>query len=399
MIEVNSVWFMVLWELVLLLIAVDVAILVRFVIRRRREKASIERLVALVRRDEERRKKETRNLLEKKYGYSDEKLEKTTKKIIREEKRIYQMLANLFTTRDNLAIENLSIAFEEAVEPYRTLDLPRIVEESDVGGEEKDNNAEAKRLKEQNQRLSDELKITMNTISRMLHEYSNIAPETGADEEKQDAVAELIINNHTSEDPIQETVVNDAASEAADTVSTGTTEQEVEESIHEEGLDNSALASMFQEEDAADALAEEIDVSAVVFEEESESEAESEAENSRSAAVVSDQDIDEMLGGEGGVDLAGRATEEEGGKATAVEIDPVEDLISQAINQTLESHETSLPEPEKEVAADPIDELLSQVANEAVKSSETEQTDASANMSNEDIDSLLQGMVEEVSVK
>ncbi len=65
MIEVNSVLFMGLWELVLLLLAVDVVIVVRFVIRRRREKASIERLVALVRQDVERRQQETRNLLEK----------------------------------------------------------------------------------------------------------------------------------------------------------------------------------------------------------------------------------------------------------------------------------------------------------------------------------------------
>ena len=76
MIEVNSVLFMGLWELVLLLLAVDVVIIVRFIIRRRREKTSIERLVTIVRRDAERREIETRNLLEKKYRYSDEQLEK-----------------------------------------------------------------------------------------------------------------------------------------------------------------------------------------------------------------------------------------------------------------------------------------------------------------------------------
>jgi len=382
MIEVNSVLFMGLWELVLLLLAVDVVILVRFIIKRRREKASIERLVTLVRQDEERRKKETRNLLEKKYGYSDEKLEKTTKKIVREEKRIYQILANLFTTRDNIAIENLSISFEEAVEPYRTLDLPKIVEENETGEEEKDNNAEAKYLKEQNQLLSDELKITMNTISRMLHEYSNIAPKTGVDEENQDAVSELIINDHASEEPSQETVINDTASEAAAiAVSTETT--------NKESLDSSALVGMFQEEDD-------------VPEEESESELENKIENSTSAENVLDQDIDKILGGFD-TDLSDLVTDEEGeGEVTEADIDPVEDLISQAINQTLESHETPLPEPEEKVTdevTEAADELLLQVANEAVDNNEIEPVDAPVNLSDEDIDSLLQGAVEDVSEK
>ena len=439
MMEVNSVLFMGLWELVLLLLAVDVTVLVRFIIKRRREKASIERLVTLVRKDEERRKKETRNLLEKKYGYSDEKLEKTTKKITREEKRIYQILANLFTTRDNIAIENLSISFEDAVEPYRTLDVPKIAEESGTDGGEKGNGAEAEYLKKQNKMLSDELKITMDTISRMLHEYSNILPETGADEGSQNAVAELIINHHALEGDSQETAINDTASEvAAMAVSTAATTEEADKTVTEKSLDNSALVSMFQEEDAstekntaeddAGTLATDADASVAVFDEESESGLKSEAENNISTESSLDQDIDEVLGGFD-TDLSDVITEEEvedevveviadpvdellaqtSDKTTEVEIDPVEDLISQAINQTLESHETPLPEPEEEVAEgevatetvanDPIDELLSQVATGAVESSETAQTDAPANLSDEDIDSLLQGAVEDVSEK
>ncbi len=433
MIEVNSVLYMGLWELVLLLLVVDVVIVVRFVTRRRREKASIERLVTLVRQNVERRKKETHDLLEKKYGYCDEKLEQTTKKIIREEKRIYQTLANLFTTRDSLAIENLMITFEEAVEPYRSLELPKVAEGGEADGEERNNGTEMEQLKRLNQELSDELKVTMNTISRMLHEYSTIFSETGKDKNNQDDVAQLIVNDPALENGAQERAQNDTADEVAGVaVSTGATAQEVdmpaEGSADDESLDSAALVGMFQEDDDASTQAStdeeetaasstDVNASVAVLVEESGAE----QENGKSVEEMLDQGIGEALGGFD-TDLADLDAEDVTAEAA---IDPVEELLAQAINETVESHETPLPELQEkeaksEAAVDPIDELLAQAASEAAQNSEelpeileanipnephaekplTEEitetlNNASAHLSDEDIDSLLQGAVEE----
>ncbi|MCF6354395.1 MAG: hypothetical protein L3J26_04725 [Candidatus Polarisedimenticolaceae bacterium] len=435
MIEVNSVLYMGLWELVLLLLVVDVVIVVRFITRRRREKASIERLVTLVRQNVERRKKETRDLLEKKYGYCDEKLEQTTKKIIREEKRIYQTLANLFTTRDSLAIENLMITFEEAVEPYRTLELPKVAEGGEADGEERDSGTEMEQLKRLNQKLSDELKVTMNTISRMLHEYATIFSETGRDKNDQDDVAQLIVNDPALENGAQENAKNNTADEAVGmAVSTGATAQETDEAVDmpaegsadDENLDSAALVGMFQEDDDASAQesadeegtaasSTDADASVAVLVEESDSE----LENGKSAEEVLDQEIGEALAcfDTDPTDL------DAGGVTAEAAVDPVEELLAQAIDETVENHETPLPELQEEkteAAADSIDELLAQAASGAEQNNEelpeilevnvpdeqhaekpltgevTERlNDASAHLSDEDIDSLLQGAVEE----
>jgi len=183
MIEVNATLFMLLWELVLLLIAAGVVIAVQMVIRRRREQACIDELIVSVKGDLDYRKKKIRTLLEKKYGYSGEQLENTVRKITLEEKRCYQTLANLFKTRDILVLGNLNITFEETVEPYYELEIPEL---KDTEGAESvvDSgavNEEVVRLKEENQELSDELRVTMNTISRMLNEYSSMLSEPDDD--------------------------------------------------------------------------------------------------------------------------------------------------------------------------------------------------------------------------
>ncbi len=424
MIEVNSVLFMGLWELVLLLIAVDVVLMVRFVRKRRREKASIERLVTLVRQGAERRKKETRELLEKKYGYSGENLEKSTRKIIREEKRFYQMLANLFTTRDTVAIENLNIAFEEAVEPYRTLEPHRIAEESEADGEEKDDSAEIKRLNKLNQELSDELKVTMNTISKMLHEYSTIFSEMGADKNDQGTVAELIVNDPALENVAQESAKNDRVAEATEMAAAGeeadgAEDIAAEESAADENLDSASLVGMFQEDDeistqestaedeAAVSLTDADASSVSVMDKEHEPASESAVENRKQAEEAPDQEIDEAL-----AHFDTDADLDEDDLTAEAAIDPAEELLAQAIDETLESHETPLPEFQEddageEAAVDPIDELLAQAASEAAESHEeqaekqladeiTETLNApSDNLSDEDIDSLLQAATEE----
>ena len=399
MIEVSSVLFMGLWELVLLLLAVDVIIIVRFIIRRRREKTSIERLVTIVRRDAERREKETRNLLEKKYSYSDEQLEKAAKKIIREEKRIYQTLANLFTTRDSVAIENLSIAFEEAVEPYRALEVPKLIETNDADGGGGDGSTEIRRLKELNQALNEELRVTMNTLSRMLHEYSTMLSETGVDKADPDAVAALIAGDQESEDTssvtagdVAEENVPDQTTEAAAPAETAP--QEIEEVVTDvpnevdtadgKNLESEALVGMFQEDDD-DILAED-DTSADPEEETFNNPPEPESTSTEDLlaqeieGVLDNQDTDlpDIKLNELDIKSAEAVSDSaEESQVAEPEIDPTEELLAQAIGETLEGHKTPLPDLEEIVAEeaeseiDPTEELLAQAIGETLEGHET----------------------------
>jgi len=407
MIEVNSVLFMGLWELVLLLLAVDVVIIVRFIIRRRREKTSIERLVTIVRRDAERREIETRNLLEKKYRYSDEQLEKEAKKIIREEKRIYQTLANLFTTRDNVAIENLSIAFEEAVEPYRALEVPKLVETNDTDGGEGDSSTEITRLKELNQALNEELRVTMNTLSRMLHEYSTMLSETGVDKADPEAVAALIAGDQVSEDTSSVTA-GDVAEENAPDLTTEaaaapaeTAPQEIDKVVtdvpnevdttDDENLESETLVSMFQEDDD-DILAGDDTAADTVEATSAEEELLNKPPEPESASAEDSlaQEIEGVLDNQD-ADLPDIKLDELDIKSAEAVSDPTEELLAQAIGETLEGHETPLPDieeimAEEESEIDPTEELLAQAIGETLEGHETPLPDVEELMAEEELE-------------
>ncbi|VAX07735.1 hypothetical protein MNBD_GAMMA26-838 [hydrothermal vent metagenome] len=187
MLEVNAALYMILWELVLVLSAAGVLITVRAVVRSRREQASIDRLVAAVQGDIDCRNEKVRSLLEKKYNYSEEQLEVTVKKITREERRFYQTLVNIFKTRENLLLENLNISFENTIKPYYELEVPGVSVTD--GGNEGEGNEEVLRLREENKVLSEELLVTMNTVGRMLNEYSTMF--SAPDEDKHDTDALL----------------------------------------------------------------------------------------------------------------------------------------------------------------------------------------------------------------
>ncbi len=134
---------------------------------------------------------------------------------------------------------------------------------------------------------------------------------------------------------------------------------------------------------------------------------ESAAENRKQAEEAPDQEIDEAL-----AHFDTDADLDEDDLTAEAAVDPAEELLAQAIDETLESHETPLPEFQEDdagenAAVDPIDELLAQAASEAAESHEeqaekqladeiTETLNApSDNLSDEDIDSLLQAATEE----
>jgi len=420
MTEVN---LLLLLELVLLLLAVDVIIIVRFVIRRRREKTSIERLVTLVRRDAERRETQTRNLLEKKYGYSGEQLEKATKKIVREEKRIYQLLANLFATRDNVAIENLSINFEEAVEPYRALMVPKGTESSGAGGE--DDSADVQQLKDINQTLNEELRVTMNTLSKMLHEYSVLLADNDIDKEDPDpdAVAALVTGGQVSEDDTSSVAVGDAVEEGEPDVMTEAaapaeaTPQETDEAVADEAdenVDSASLVGMFQEDDD-DILAEDGAATTVAI-----SEASAEALSAEEAmlnevlepenVVEESEPVEDSLAQEIGevlentdVDLSDIELSKIDAESKEEAADQAEELLAQAIGETLEGHETPLPDFEDELladeadatAVDPTEELLAQAIGETLESHETPLPDLEDEVLEDDADATEADPTEE----
>jgi hypothetical protein len=189
MTEIESLHLMLLLELLGLLAIVCVAMVIVSLVRSRRERQAINRLVGLVKEDSGRRQEETRSLLEKRFGYEGELSKKIARKLSRKELGLYQTLINLFIKRDAKAMEGLNIVFEDAVAPYRELDVSKnaavqevvkVVEKSatpispeDESVEAKDN-GELQRLRIENQQLLEELQLTMNTLGNLLSQYSSM---------------------------------------------------------------------------------------------------------------------------------------------------------------------------------------------------------------------------------
>ena len=174
-------------ELLLVTSILSVVMVVLAVVRKHRDRASAGKLITRIKQDEARRQQETRDLIGQNFRLQGELLEALVKKIGREEKFFYQTLINLYLKRDAAALEVLHVAFEGATEPYRTLQLPEPNVAQDTPAADGDESAELTRLRQENERLSEELRITMDTMGRMLSEYSSMytgGSATESDKEK-----------------------------------------------------------------------------------------------------------------------------------------------------------------------------------------------------------------------
>lgn len=174
MIEVSKVLLLVLGELLLLSVLYAVSVQFTALAKRRRDRAAIRQLIVRIREDSGRRESETRKILEERFGLSGDNLEATVHRIAREEKLFYQTLIDVYLRRDTEALPNLSVDYEGSVDAYRTMTLPKPADAGVAGDETDDRSEELILLKTENQRLAEELQLTMDTMGNMLSEYTQM---------------------------------------------------------------------------------------------------------------------------------------------------------------------------------------------------------------------------------
>ncbi len=189
--QIDPFLFLVLVELLLVTAGAAIAVVMVITSRKQKDKQAARTLVDRIKEDRSRRKEETRKVLVSRYGLDDAAAKELSTQIDRGERYFYQMMINAYLKRDYLVMENLNVEFESSVEPYRTLEVsgPVKVTEKEVAEaeeglpadtvtpaaeEQPSVSAECERLKVENTRLSQELRITMETMGRMLNEYSNM---------------------------------------------------------------------------------------------------------------------------------------------------------------------------------------------------------------------------------
>lgn len=106
-------------------------------------------------------------------GLQGELLQASKTRILNEELRLLQRFADIYGKRDAASAAQFFIHAEAALAPYHELAGQGAVEAVPVEAGEGDA-AELEKLRKENARLSEELSVSMDTMSRMLSEYSTM---------------------------------------------------------------------------------------------------------------------------------------------------------------------------------------------------------------------------------
>ncbi|MGD1983002.1 MAG: hypothetical protein PVF93_03740 [Chromatiaceae bacterium] len=160
-------------ELVLLLLVLLTLSWLRTRAARRRDVKAMQALVGRIRKSQPQREAALAEFLENNYGLEGEALSAATAGLWGSELKMLQRFIGVYGSRDAAAAAQFDADLAVATEPYLALSGAVTVEENRADEPGVDP-AELDALRAENKRLSDELRITMETMSRMLKEYSTM---------------------------------------------------------------------------------------------------------------------------------------------------------------------------------------------------------------------------------
>jgi len=138
---------------------------------RRRDAKAVRVLATRIKNTRTERETKIAQFLGEQMGISGEALERAKTAMLRAELLLLQRFAGVYKKRDAGAAAQFDIDLMAALAPYYELEGGGIV----VAQEQSDEDpSQLEILRAENQRLSDELSVTMETMSRMLNEYSTM---------------------------------------------------------------------------------------------------------------------------------------------------------------------------------------------------------------------------------
>lgn len=190
MIEFSRLTVLILAELLLGLGLVTLVLISRAVIRKQKAYKAAQELVERIRLDMQPRSQRLRQKLSNAFGYQGDVLEQTLHQLNRIEKQLYQNIINGFLKRDLTAFKQIDVDVDNLVLAYQGLEpSSRADSAADETATSDTDKLEFERLHADNQRLSEELKVTMDTMARMISEYAMMfAAETGEQEDKEQVI-------------------------------------------------------------------------------------------------------------------------------------------------------------------------------------------------------------------
>ncbi len=182
MIEIDPIIIMAMGEALLVLLITIIVMVALAMKRKNNDKKAAETLVSKLKKERSARDEKIRCMLNGKYCYEDGDLDSLVRKFSKSERRFYQKFITTYLNRDHEKLSKLDREFDAATDPFFNIELPSSAEAT--------NDAEKQSISQlqlENEKLKEELGVSMKTLGRMLGEYANIL-----DEEKQEEKKEVV---------------------------------------------------------------------------------------------------------------------------------------------------------------------------------------------------------------
>jgi hypothetical protein len=174
MIEVSSLLALIVAEVIIGLLLLSGLLLLFTLLRKERIRKAAAHLAERVQTDKVKREQRLKALLQDRYHYKDAELEQTLHNMMQTEMLLYQNVINGFVKDDQLHLQQIDVDVENLVLSYQVLEVPESAPGSTQDSQDSGSDEAMVKLKEENERLSEELRVTMDTMGRMLNEYSTM---------------------------------------------------------------------------------------------------------------------------------------------------------------------------------------------------------------------------------
>ncbi|MDJ0834025.1 MAG: hypothetical protein QNJ69_10920 [Gammaproteobacteria bacterium] len=179
MIEISPLMFTLVGEVLVILSIVLLLWLFFTIKRQRKDRGAARKLVDQVMHQSATRQQETNSFLHEKYRFEGDELEQAVMAIDTAEKKFIQRFINIYLQRDAEALASLDATLAELIDTYKKLSpsmpdteaMQAMEQASAVKAEAEQQIAE---IREDNERLSEELGITKQTMSNMISEFGNM---------------------------------------------------------------------------------------------------------------------------------------------------------------------------------------------------------------------------------
>jgi preprotein translocase subunit YajC len=171
--DMNSLTMILLTEASVILLVALIVVLWLQIKSKNKQRKAVEQLVSQIKKQSKTRTEETGSFLQEVYDLSDTELTVAVKEIDKQERRFFQKLVDVLSRSEPSQITSLDASVAELVDTYKSL-KPKPVEVMTEQGEAGSNAEDLEELRAKNETLTEELKITRETMAGMIAEFGNM---------------------------------------------------------------------------------------------------------------------------------------------------------------------------------------------------------------------------------